>query len=495
MKRLLCVLLVLFSIPSYAAVTWRPFNQDFTDPLEACKSGWSDPVVKSTIGYRMIHATRMVCTKSGVDTQYASDATGSCDAPTVYNPQTGRCDAPPVCPASGTSRGAGSEAYIDRLSVDVCQGGCGYTAAGAMKAGDKYIAFGPFVATGSTCTATGGTGSNTSTPSIPDSQCSYRNPSTGVCESSCPTGHTYQEVPSGAMACVKPMIDTNPTPPDTTCPRGYMNISLNSTPNCAPTGGLGAPGTNSNPVTCPAGQHSVSNNGGVSYCAFTRSDNSGTTTAKTESPTTTATNADGSTTTSTTTTVKNKDGSTSTTTTTTTTGTDGAKSVNAGTTTTKTPAGKDGVPDAVGDNVTDLCKRNPNLNICQNSTVSGSNSTVTCTGDAIQCATLRLFSKVFDDTPTANSTLGNQVMDGNDPAASTLPKANATTVNVSTSLNQNGWLGGGACFPNKIINVGGQSFEIPFDAVCPYLIPLRAFLMLITALVCFRIVSSVVFSK
>lgn len=152
-----------------------------------------------------------------------------------------------------------------------------------------------------------------------------------------------------------------------------------------------------------------------------------------------------------------------------------------------------------------LCQDNPNLNICKNSTVTGaqcegSNGVTgfTCTGDAIQCATLQQVADqncrdLADRTAEQQSkefSLGNAVMNGQDPLGSTLPTpGNATNVDVGT-LSANGFLGGGSCFADVPFSVMGQQITIPFSQVCQYLIFLRGVMMAIAGLVSFKMLST-----
>lgn len=152
-----------------------------------------------------------------------------------------------------------------------------------------------------------------------------------------------------------------------------------------------------------------------------------------------------------------------------------------------------------------ICDENPSLNICKNSTVTGSQcegsngiTGFTCTGDAIQCATLQ---QVADqncrdaadrqaESQSAEFRLGSAVMGGNDPLGSNLPTpGNATNVDVGT-LSSDGWLGGGSCFSDVAFSVMGQQISIPFSQVCQYLIVLRGVAMAIAGLVSFKMLSS-----
>jgi hypothetical protein len=86
-------------------------------------------------------------------------------------------------------------------------------------------------------------------------------------------------------------------------------------------------------------------------------------------------------------------------------------------------------------------------------------------------------------------TLGEQMLANNDPLKNTFPtKENARVVNVP-ALNQNGFIGGGACFSDFQFSVSGQSFVIPFSRLCDYLIALRGLVMLLAALASWKLVS------
>jgi hypothetical protein len=278
-----------------------------------------------------------------------------------------------------------------------------------------------------------------------------------------------------------------------------MNISATTTPNCAPRDGIGGTPTTSGPATCPPGQHSTTNNGGTSYCVFDAPADPNAApknSERTTSPTTRTANPDGSTTDTQTTTTKNSDGSTTTTTRTTRTASDGTKTESSTGTTGLTPGGTQGKSDGTDADKSDFCKQNPTLNVCKNSTVdiadckNGSGVTA-CTGDAIQCAMFRQSRKEYCESiaPTPQSTLGDSLLRGVDPNAATLPTPqNGETINVNTGLNRTGFIGGGSCFPDRQIVIGtGQTLTLPFSMACPYLIPLRVFLMMMATFASFMI--------
>jgi len=217
----------------------------------------------------------------------------------------------------------------------------------------------------------------------------------------------------------------------------------------------------------------------------------------TTGPTTTTTNADGSTTATQTTTQTNSDGSKTATTTTTTTGTDGTVTVVKNVTVTNTPSGSAGRTDSPATDQNNLCKQNPNLTICMNSSVSGTCGSIVCTGDAIQCATLRAAAQIQckqqsdEDTLKAGSSysLGTAVMNGADPQASTLPSASKADVVQMQAIDQSGWLGGGSYFKDKTISLpDGRSIVLPLSQGQDLMLGLRYVTMIVSALVCFKIV-------
>lgn len=255
----------------------------------------------------------------------------------------------------------------------------------------------------------------------------------------------------------------------------------------------------SNP-TCPAG----SVQGGVDSSGIPICIGTGTTPTNPSAPPTTTTkppvttnNSDGSTVTLQDTLQSNSDGSTTTTTTKTTTAADGTKTTLVTYTTTAGTAGTPGKMDTPTADQSNLCKQNPNLSICQTSSVSGSCGTLSCTGDAVQCAQLRAEAlmqckQAQDDTDFKASsayTLGTAAMAGNDPQGSTLPSpSKATQITAPAALDQTTWLTGGAqCFADKVVTFRGMSVTLPYSKACDYLVVLRAGLMVIASLVSFRI--------
>jgi hypothetical protein len=89
--------------------------------------------------------------------------------------------------------------------------------------------------------------------------------------------------------------------------------------------------------------------------------------------------------------------------------------------------------------------------------------------------------------------LGTTLTSGADPLANTLPKpSNSTTVQAPSSLDNSGWLGGGSCFADKSFTVLGKTIVMPFSKTCNSLLVLRYALMVVAALVSFKIISGAV---
>lgn len=229
---------------------------------------------------------------------------------------------------------------------------------------------------------------------------------------------------------------------------------------------------------------------GIPICIGTGSNpqNPSTPPTVTTKPSTTTTNADGSTVTTQQTVQTNADGSTTTTTTTTTTAPDGSKTVSVGSSTSTNSAGTAGKQDTPNTDQMNLCKQNPNLTICRNSSVSGDcTAGLSCTGDAVQCATLMAAQKLqcarqSDEDglkSSASKTLGDSILGGTDPSKSaidTLIKGDTADMSAPT-LDQGGFVGGGACIPDKAFTVMDHVVTVSFSAVCSNIQPLRYVVM------------------
>ena len=148
-----------------------------------------------------------------------------------------------------------------------------------------------------------------------------------------------------------------------------------------------------------------------------------------------------------------------------------------------------------------LCDTNPNLTICQNSSASATCEAVVCTGDAIQCETLRVAEAIrckqlTDDGALNGSGLhgvGEAAVNGNDPMGPLLPsKENGGHIDMPGTLDASGWLGVGSCFPDKQFSVQGHSITISFSKACEYLLVFRYALMAAALLISFRMLSGAI---
>lgn len=216
----------------------------------------------------------------------------------------------------------------------------------------------------------------------------------------------------------------------------------------------------------------------------------------------TETSEDGTKTTTKTETTKNSDGSETVVKTVTITKPDGTKEVSQDKTTTKTPSNAPGKDDSKQDDEKyDLCKQNPHLTICQNSSVAGKCGEISCMGDAIQCATLRAAAAMqckqqSDEEALKASPLaakGQAAIDGTDLSGLPGP-TNGEVVNIPT-LDSQGWLGNGAGFTDVSISLQGHQVVLPLSKVTEYLLPLRYVLMLVASLVSYRILAGAVLKE
>jgi hypothetical protein len=269
----------------------------------------------------------------------------------------------------------------------------------------------------------------------------------------------------------KPRVDHPPTeaPDGGPCPKGTVNAGLSASgiPMCV--------GSGTDPKNKPPAPPKIE-------------------TEKTE------TAEDGTKTTTKTETIKNADGTETKTTTVTIVKPDGTKSTNQDKTTTNKPDGSPGKDDSSKeDEKYDLCKQNPNLTICRNSTVSGKCGEISCTGDAIQCATLRAAAAMQckqqqDADELAKSPLtglGQQILGGADPAKSEIDSMlKGTDIDMSKpQLDASGFLGAGACFAPISVNVGGHTMTASFDYICDVIDPLRYLVLALAYVAAYLIVA------
>ena len=254
---------------------------------------------------------------------------------------------------------------------------------------------------------------------------------------------------------------------------------------------------------CPKGTVQVGvNSDGVPRCVGTGSEpkNPPPTPPKTEQKDTQQ-NPDGSTTTTTTTTTSNGDGSTTTVVSKTTTGADGKSTTTETRDTTKNPTtGNGGKDDSKKDDEKyDLCKQNPHLTICKNSSVAGTCGQVSCDGDAIQCATLRAAAamrcqqeqELVDLSKSPGLALGNQIAQGNDPMKGAIADAlKGSEIDLSKpSLDASGFVSSAACLAPITMKVAGQSVTASFESVCQNIQPLRYAIMACAYILVYLLVS------
>lgn len=259
-----------------------------------------------------------------------------------------------------------------------------------------------------------------------------------------------------------------------------------STPNSSPDG------------KCPAGSVSGGQDSyGMTICIGTAKPSTPPVTT-TDKPAVTTPNPGGGSTTTKEDVKTNSDGSTTTTTTTTVVSADGTKTTTVGSQTSPKPSGVAGTSDKPEDKY-DLCKQNPHLTICQNSQVLGNCADVRCTGDAIQCATLRAASAMecrdkSDREELSKSALkisGESILSGADPQKSAINAAlTGTVVDLSNpNLDTSGFIGGGACFAPMTFFVMGRTVTHSFSSICENIIPLRYAIMLCASIISYLIVA------
>ena len=209
---------------------------------------------------------------------------------------------------------------------------------------------------------------------------------------------------------------------------------------------------------------------------------------------------DGTKTTTKTETITNSDGSKTTTTTVTITKPDGTKQVDQQKDTSKTPTNEPGKDDSdKEDEKYDLCKQNPHLTICQNSSVAGKCGEISCSGDAIQCATLRAAAamqcqqqKDLEDLAKAPGLgLGNAIAQGSDPMQGAIDSTlKGTEIDLSKpSLDATGFVGAGACLAPITMTVVGRPVTASFDSVCQNIQPLRYAIMACAYILVYLLVS------
>lgn len=305
-------------------------------------------------------------------------------------------------------------------------------------------------------------------PSTGKNYCTYGWESTGgTCSAGSGSPAPESPAPSSDGATRKDLPPSN-APPGSKCPEGSVQggVSADGVPICI--------GTGSDPKNAPPPQPKVQ-------------------TEKTE-----ATPDGGSKTTNTTTTT-NADGSTTTVTMTTTTAPDGTKTVTVDKNTTVNSSGGAGKDDSQReDEKYDLCKQNPMLTICRNSSVAGTCGQITCQGDAIQCATLRAAAtmecKQREDEAKIKAMpstgLGESILGGTDPMKEAIDGAlKGTEVDMSQpALDDSGFVAA-QCLPDRSFVVAGRTIEVKFSKWCGVIEPLKYAVVACAWIVAYSIVA------
>jgi hypothetical protein len=431
----------------------------------------------------------------------------ACTPPAVYNPATGECKKPDdactnndvtnwflrkfIMGTSGKMPVDDGTCKITDVSVDKCYdppNGAKYcfiryhqtktpkddTPNTGSGSGSDGTGSGSGSGTG-TGTGTGGTGTGTGTGGTGTGTGSG---GTGTGTGSGGTGSDSGSG-SGPSPAPSPSSDSSPSSPDD---------KAGSSPPVGP-----GPGG-----VCPGGTVQVGvDSGGVVICqgVGTAPRNPPAAPSKTVSPVVTTTGPDGSSISVQKVEQKNSDGSTTTTTTTVTTKPDGTKTVDVTKDTGSSKAGGAGAEDTEGD---DFCKQNPMLAVCKNSSVSGSCGQTTCTGDAIQCATLRAAAalqcaqKADSDELKASPSaqLGGQIIGGGDPKNGEIAdRMKGDTVDVGgKSLDATAFMPG-ACLADRSISILGKQVPISFASVCSNVLPLRYVFMSMAFIVSYLLVA------
>lgn len=245
-----------------------------------------------------------------------------------------------------------------------------------------------------------------------------------------------------------------------------------------------AGGAKENPGTCPKGTKQIGTDAtGGEICGGSGTSD---TAAASSDKSTSVANPNGSTTITTTNITNNTDGSVTTTTTNVTTNADGSKSTTSAAST-KNPDGTQGKKDLPQ---SDFCSEHGDLNICNNSTVYGNCETVSCDGDAIQCAILQQNAKNVceNEKETDFSRIASAEF-------AKLPESGIVSnvdIGAKMRLDESGFLGGGACFADKTFAYMGQSLVVPFSRACDTLSGLRYVVLILAYVVGFRTVAGVV---
>lgn len=148
--------------------------------------------------------------------------------------------------------------------------------------------------------------------------------------------------------------------------------------------------------------------------------------------------------------------------------------VNGVSTVTQTTTKPDGTKETTTETKDSFCSKHPDDAVCKTeSQASGGDDCKVppvCKGDAIQCAMLAQQWKTRCDNQQTNaaSDLATQVLGGNDPSKNPADKENRDVRPIANSIDQTAFLGGGG-LQDKVVTVSGQSITLPFSRLNQYL--------------------------
>lgn len=162
--------------------------------------------------------------------------------------------------------------------------------------------------------------------------------------------------------------------------------------------------------------------------------------------------------------------------------------------------GLQGIQGETGETGLSFCEANPGLAVCKDSTVAGSCGEISCSGDAIQCATLRAAAamecaqrKDKEELAGMDSTgLGKAIAAGQDPLSGEIAaRLKGDEIDLgANSLDTAGFLGAsGTCIAPKQFTFSGRAVNVDFASICEKILPLRAVMLMLGALVSYMIVS------
>lgn len=260
--------------------------------------------------------------------------------------------------------------------------------------------------------------------------------------------YTGVAVGTGQPATTETLAST-PTQQTQTCPVGQCTGTFNGTSMCLPCSSTTSNASSAGTTTTITGGGSSVPGGSTTTIQVSTTYNSTTQTIST---------------TTTTTTVTNNNGTPSTTT---------------GTTTSDQP-------------LSTFCQTNPTSPYCTASTATSSDCTAepACSGDPVGCAALVQTWKMqcaltANDTDTTQAV--TDAISHEDDTAAVASALTPTTIDASTGLSHNAWLGAGTCPSDMTINMPiGTALTIPFSDLCGILQAMGAALLAVSGLISYR---------